>query len=88
VAGEGEIGTSVEQVVFLFASTDPTAVTANHNLIHPHQLGQILNPLVSKPGQNTKSAFVFDTTDWMSVIPTVNGDFCWREGFTAQFVTQ
>lgn len=88
VAGDGAIGASVEQIVFLFASTDPTAVTANNNLIHPHQMGQILNPIVIKPGQNTKSAFVFDTTNRMSVIPTVNGDFCWLEGFTAQFVTQ
>jgi hypothetical protein len=48
VAGDGVIGASVEQIMFLFASTDPTAVTANNNLIHPQQLGQILNPIIIK----------------------------------------
>jgi hypothetical protein len=90
--GEGTIATSVEQTVFLFASTDPSAVSANNALIASTQLGTLLNPVVITAGETTKAAFVVDTTDRMSVIPYDNGsgtqDYCWLEGFDAQFLAQ
>lgn len=89
--GDGTLATAVEQTVFLFASTDPSAILAHNSLIVSTQVGTIVNPVVITAGQTTKTAFVVDTTDRMSVIPYNDGvttaDRCWLEGFDASFVT-
>ena len=92
VAGEGAIGNSVEQTVFLFASTDNTAISSAYPLIYHNQMGNLTSPFTITAGQTTKAAFVVDTTDRISVIPGNNNgtitNYCWLEGFNAQFLTQ
>jgi hypothetical protein len=51
----------------------------------------LLNPVTITAGQTTKSAFVVDPTDRMSVVnigfPTPT-PYCWLKGFVSQFVSQ
>jgi hypothetical protein len=89
--GEGTHAAASEQTVFMFLSTDRDAARAHNPLIASTQGMPLLNPVTITAGQTTKSAFVIDPTDRMSVVnigfPTPT-PYCWLEGFVPQFVTQ
>jgi len=83
--GAGTFATAVEQTVFLYASTNPGAITANNSLIASTQVFPAMpNPVVITAGQTTKAAFVVDTINRMSV----STGFCWLEGFVPAFISQ
>ncbi len=83
ITGAGTYGSPVAQNVFLFISTNPTAVTAANGRVHIHQLVALKNPMVIKPSQVTNGAFVFDAANRIAI---TQGSYCWLEGATAQFV--
>lgn len=84
--GEGTFGASIEQTVFLAASTNAAAVTGP---LTSQQVLTITNPVVITAGQTTKTALVIDTAQRISVIDMgVPPSYCWLEGFSASFVTQ
>jgi hypothetical protein len=85
IAGAGTYGAAVEQNVFLFISTNPSAVTAANARVHVHQLVPLVNPVVIKTSQVTNGAFVFDAANRIAVTQEA---FCWLEGAIAQFVGQ
>lgn len=89
--GEGTHAAAFEQTVFFFLSTDRDAAIAHNPLIASTQMLPLLNPVTITAGQTTKTAFVVDPTDRMSVVnigfPTPT-PYCWLEGFIPQFVTQ
>ncbi len=86
--GQGSYAIPVSQDVFLFITTNRSAVTATNPRVDTHQLVPLANPLVITASQTTNASFVFDFANRMAVIVDGLGTFCWLEGAAAQFVGQ